>query len=264
MIEARRTAWTDARRPGQRIAHAIEVHETIGSTNDRVRELLEHEEGEGVVVVAEEQTGGRGRLGRTWTSPAGRNLTMSVGVRPRLAAAEAWTLGLAVALAVRAACGRLAPVELKWPNDLVAPDGRKLGGLLIETSVQGDRVQAAIIGIGINVNWPRSAMPPELSAATSLEELTGGEVDRVALLGAVADRLEAELLALESGRSPLARYRAACSTLGAEVIVETGEGRVEGRARAIDERGSLVIETAGTEVAVASGEVRRVRGGARS
>jgi BirA family biotin operon repressor/biotin-[acetyl-CoA-carboxylase] ligase len=152
---------------------------------------------------------------------------------------------------------------LKWPNDLVSDDGEKVGGLLLETTIGGERVTSAVIGIGLNVNWPRAEMPAEIAAgATSLSELAGVRIDRADLLAALLDALDLELIALESGRSPLARYRRACATLGSEVGVETGTGRVEGRAVEIDERGALVIETPAGRQALASGEIVRVRSGA--
>ena len=201
-----------AARAGSRIGHLVELHATIGSTNDRARALLAEPDGEGVAVVAEEQIEGRGRRGRTWSSPPGVNLLMSVGLRPDLAARDAWQLGQAVALAARSACSTAGPIELKWPNDLVTRDGRKVGGLLIETAVDGERLAEAVVGIGINVNWRTADMPSELaSSASSLFELAGTTVDRAKLLGRLLDALESELSALEAGRSPLDRYRAAAA-----------------------------------------------------
>ena len=257
------TDWQRADRPRRRIGRGVEVHTSIGSTNDRARELLDVPGGEGRAVVTEQQTAGRGRRGRTWISPPGRNLMLSVAVRPQLAAADAWRLGLAAALAARSACAAVAPVALKWPNDVVSDDGAKVGGLLVETTIGGDRVTSAVIGIGINVNWPRAEMPQQIAGdATSLSELAGVSIDRAELLAMLLDALDAELLAVESGHSPLARYRQACATLGTEVGVETATGRVEGQAVEIDERGALVIEAAAGRVALTSGEIVRVRSGA--
>ena len=254
------TPFSAAARPGRRIGHAVETHESIGSTSDRARELLELPDGAGTAVVAEHQSDGRGRRGRTWVSPAGRNLLVSVAYRPRLAASDAWQLGLAVALAAHDACRTVAPVHLKWPNDLVADDGRKAGGMLIETAIDGDRVVTATMGIGINVNWAVAEMSGEgVGPATSLSELAGVAVDRGALLTVLLARLDAELSAIEAGASPLHRYRAACRTLGSQVTVEAGSRTIEGVAVAIDEAGSLVVESAAGRVAVTSGEVVRVR-----
>ncbi len=213
-------------------------------------------------MVAELQTSGRGRRGRTWTSPPGVNLTMSVGVRPRLAAADAWRLGPATALAARSACQPIADLLLKWPNDLVDAGDAKVGGLLVETTIDGSRLGTAVIGIGINVNWARSEMPPELAGtATSLAELTGSVVDRAALMARLLAALEEEVERVESGSSPLERYRAACSTIGRRVEVEAGNRVVTGTAVGLTSIGALVVETAGGRVALGSGEVTRVHPG---
>lgn len=262
-MSASNERFADAARRGRRIGHAVEAHASIGSTNDRARELLASSTGEGTAVVAEEQRLGRGRRGRRWLSPPGRNLAMSVGIRPRLAATNAWQLGLAAGLAARSACAAIAPVWLKWPNDLVAGDGRKLGGLLVETAIDGEALTEAVIGIGINVNWAISEMPDEISAtATSLASLAGSEVDRVALLGHLLDELDDEVRHIESGRSPLPRYRAACLTIGATVAVDVGTHEVRGLAMGIDEHGGLQVRTADGLVTVATGEV--VRAGAEA
>jgi len=255
--------WQRADRPRRRIGRGVEAHASIGSTNDRARAPLDEPGGEGRAVVTEEQTAGRGRRGRAWISPPGRNLMMSVAIRPHIAAPDAWQLALAAALAARVACEAWATVALKWPNDLVSDDGAKLGGLLLETTIGGDRVTSAVIGIGINVNWARDEMPAQIAAgATSLGELAGVPIDRVELLAALLDALDAELVAIEAGRSPVARYRDVCATVGSEIAVETASGRVEGRAVAIDDRGALVLETAAGSVALTSGEIVRVRTGA--
>lgn len=254
------TPFAAAARPGRRIAHTLEVHATIGSTSDRARELLAVPGGAGTAVLAEVQTDGRGRRGRSWTSPAGRNLMVSVAFRPDIGASEAWRLGLAAALAARDACRTAAPVDLKWPNDLVAADGRKVGGLLIETTVNGEWMSAMTIGIGINVNWEIAEMPSGIAgSATSLGELAGGHVDRGALLAALLERLDKELAAVEAGSSPLDRYRAACRTLGSRVTVEVGSRTVDGMAVSIDDAGALVVETVSGLETVTSGEVVRVR-----
>lgn len=252
--------WMRADRPRARVGREIEVHRSIGSTNDRARELLDTPAGEGVAVVAEEQTAGRGRRGRSWQSPPGVNLAVSVGVRPAVTAGAAWTLAAAAGLACRSACATYAEVALKWPNDVVAGDGAKLGGLLLETTVEGDRVSSAVLGIGLNVNWLRAEMPDEIATgATSLADLAGRPIDRVELLGLLLDELDRELLALEAGESPLARYRAACATLGTDVTVETATGRVTGRAIEVDEHGALLVDGADGPTALASGEIVRLR-----
>lgn len=255
--------WLSALRPSARIGRTIEHHASIGSTNDRARELLADADADGTVVVADEQVAGRGRRGRSWLSPPGTNLLTSVVLHPALDARDAWQLGLAAGLAAADACAPVAPVRLKWPNDVVDARGRKLGGLLVETVIEGDRLGGAVLGIGINVNWRRDEMPPEIAAAaTSLANLHGDRVERPWLLGQLLERLEDEIDALERGRSPLERYRAACATIGSVVVVATPERAIQGRAIDLDETGGLVIEEAdGARTAVAAGEVVRVQPG---
>lgn len=260
MIELNAT-WRDAVRPGRRIGHAIEAHATIGSTNERARELLGRGAEDGLVVVADEQTAGRGRMGRGWHSPAGRSLSASVVLRRSIDAAEAWRLSLAAALAAAAACDPVAPVTLKWPNDVVAPDGRKVGGILIETAVEGERLVGAVVGIGLNVDWERSAMPHDIrDRAVSLAELAATPVDRVALLARLLDALGDEVDLLDAGVIPLERYAARCATIGARVTVDDHGRRVEGLATGLDERGGLVVEALDGRHHFVSGEVSAVRG----
>lgn len=254
--------WADAANPHRRIGRTIEYVPAIASTNDRARELLDESRGDGSVVLADEQTAGRGRRGRSWLSPPGRNLYVSVALVPALAASDAWRLGLATALAVADACESVAPVALKWPNDIVAAkDARKLGGLLIETMAEGDRLRGAVLGVGINVNWRRTEMPEQLrDRATSLADLVGAAVDREALLVRLLDALDTEVTTVEAGASPLERYRAGCSTLGSIVEVETADGLVAGRAVDLDPTGALVVEGGdGRRQVVSGGEVTRVR-----
>ena len=253
--------WTDAADPRRRIGRVVEFVPVIGSTNDRARELLADRDGDGVAVVADLQTAGRGRHRRSWESPPGRNLTLSVGVRPAtMPAADAWRLSAVTALAVLDAARPHAALALAWPNDVVAStDGRKVGGILVETTLAGELVRDAVIGIGLNVNWRRVDMPDDLRPrATSLADLGGRDIDRVELLGSLLAGLDAELAGLEDGQSPLERYRRACITLGAEVRVDAPGGPLEGRATAIDDHGALVVETPSGPVAVTSGEVLRV------
>ncbi len=251
--------WNAAVRPGARIGHAIETHDSIGSTNDRALTALSEPDGEGRVILAELQVAGRGRRGRTWESPPGRNLTVSVALRPRLDASQAGRLGMAAALALRTACEPHAALAIKWPNDLVTADGRKVAGLLLETALRDEHLAHVVIGMGLNVNWRRTQMMPEIAAsATSLLELTGHEVDRVDLLRCLLIALDDEVTALERDQSPLDRFRQASWLDGRAVAVSLGGERLEGRVLGVNEMGSLVLETDAGRRVLASGEVVRV------
>jgi BirA family biotin operon repressor/biotin-[acetyl-CoA-carboxylase] ligase len=255
-------SWPMAADPSRRIGHSVEYHAEIGSTNDRAREALQEPGGDGLAVVADLQTAGRGRRGRSWASPAGVNLMVSVGLRPRLEPAAAGLLGIVSALAVRDACAAELPgaeLRVKWPNDVVAADSRKLAGLLVETTLEDGRLADAVIGTGINVNWRRAEMPDDVAArATSLLELGGTVVDRVALLARLLEALDAEMAALERGESPVARLASVSALDGRRVTVDLGADRLDGRAAGISDEGLLLLDTELGRVALAIGEVTSV------
>ena len=251
--------WSAAARPGRRVGHTVEVIPELGSTNDRARAALAEPSGEGRAVVAERQTAGRGRLGRTWLSPSGTNLLVSVGLRPGLVADRAWWLAAAAALSIRDAASPIAPLAIRWPNDLVTADGLKVAGILVETQIEGDRVVEAVIGVGINVNWHRSAMPADIApGATSLADLVGTEVDRVSLLERLLAALDAEVARLEAGESPLRRFQSASWLTGRAIEVETQAGRLSGVAREVADNGGLILDGATLQTVVNVGEVIRV------
>ncbi|MGZ4488005.1 MAG: biotin--[acetyl-CoA-carboxylase] ligase [Nocardioides sp.] len=210
----------------------VQVLATAGSTNALVAERARAGEPHGLVVVAEEQTAGRGRLDRSWQSPPRAGLTFSVLLRPalephRLGWVPLWG-GLAVARAVREQTGVEAVV--KWPND-VQVDGRKLAGLLAE-SVAG----AVVLGIGLNVTTRREELPVETATSLQLEGAT--TTDRDTVLRAVLRALAGAL-----GDRDVASYREVCSTLGRQVRVELPGGEsVTGLAEAVDDDGRLVVD----------------------
>jgi BirA family biotin operon repressor/biotin-[acetyl-CoA-carboxylase] ligase len=255
--------WSRAADPARRIGSAVEHHASIGSTNDRARELLADADVEGVAVIADHQSAGRGRRGRAWLSPPGRNLMVSVAIRPRLDQARAGLLGIAAAVAARDACGRTVSghrLGLRWPNDVVNADGLKLAGLLLETTLVGERLVDAVIGVGVNVNWHRAEMPPEIAQrAISLADLAGTDVDRVALLADLLERLDREIAALEEGVSPVDRFREASVLDGRGVRVEVGEDRLEGTVAGVADDGALLLDTTAGRLALSVGEVVAVR-----
>ena len=226
-----------------------------GSTNADLLVAAQAGAPEGTVLLAEEQTARRGRLGRTWSAPPGSSLLCSILLRPPLAPADAHLATAAVALAARHALAEVADVAagLKWPNDLVVEgDGgtRKLAGVLAQAVLDGDRLDALVVGIGVNVNWP-ARLPDELAEiATAADRVAGHEVDRTALLGALLVRLDAELadLATGEGRAALAgRYGAACVTVGQDVRVELTDEHLVGRAVGVSPSGHLVVEVTGDD-----------------
>ncbi|MDP9468187.1 MAG: biotin--[acetyl-CoA-carboxylase] ligase [Chloroflexota bacterium] len=254
--------WTRAADPARRVGRAVEFHAEIGSTNDRAREALSQPEGEGLAVVADVQTAGRGRRGRTWISPAGANLLVSVALRPVVAPRLAGLLGIAAALSVRDAGAAFAPdagLAIRWPNDVVNRDGLKLAGLLVETALEGGELVEAVVGIGINVNWLPSEMPLEIQGrATSLRALAGAPVDRVDLLRRLLDALDRGMRDLERGQAPLDQLRASSWLDGRRVEVESGGEMISGRVAGIADDGSLLLDAELGRVALSVGEVARV------
>jgi BirA family transcriptional regulator, biotin operon repressor / biotin---[acetyl-CoA-carboxylase] ligase len=208
-----------------------------------------------LVVVADHQTAGRGRLGRDWVTPPGAALTFSAVVDPGLAD-EWWPL---VPLAAGYAVARAVDGSLKWPNDVLL-DGAKVCGILVERVQRSpEMAPLAVVGIGINVDQTRAELPVE--TATSLA-LASGPVDRAELLGEVLRELGSALgTASRSPQSLVSAYRARCDTLGRDVRVDLpGGGTLEGQAVDVEGHGRLVVRTpSGERVAVAAGDVVHVR-----
>ena len=232
-------------------------HATLPSTNDLAMELTKIPVPEGTVIVAEEQTAGRGRMGRAWASPRG-GIWLSVILRPGLPLARVPLIGLAAATAaaraIRETTGLLARV--KWPNDVMI-DGRKVVGILLEATPDGEWV---VIGIGVNANIALEALPIRPgSPATSLQAILGHPVDRESLLRALLRGVERVYERLRSGEVVpiLSVWRETAETLGRPVRVELPDGvMIEGVAQDIDDTGALLVRrNDGTLAKVVAGDV---------
>jgi BirA family biotin operon repressor/biotin-[acetyl-CoA-carboxylase] ligase len=218
----------------------LEWLDGVGSTNDLVMSWLHDGEWEVCVGLADEQSAGRGRNGRSWSAPAGAAILGSVGFRPTwLDPIREWRLAaivsLAMADATEASTGLPpATIRLKWPNDLVVADRatgavRKLGGVIGETEGLGTSHPLAVVGIGLNAGWARIDFPPDIAAGmTSLHELTGGRpVDREGLVDAFLHRLGEAVERLRAGDFPAESWRARQLTNGLPVRLEWPDGSVE-------------------------------------
>jgi BirA family transcriptional regulator, biotin operon repressor / biotin---[acetyl-CoA-carboxylase] ligase len=266
-LDAFRTAVQTALPPFFR---PLEVLERVPTTMARAAELGDAGAPEGATVVAEEQTAGRGRLGRPWVAPPGTALLVSVLLRPALAPSDLWLVASLAGVSLVDAVGELAAgaprrprAALKWPNDLLL-DGRKAAGLLAEAGVHGDRLGWVALGMGANVNQSPADFPPEVvGTATSLALATGAPVDRAALLGAWARRFGAGYRRLAEGETGplLAAYRDRLETLGLEVRADRlAGGPVVGTAVDLAPSGNLVVLTgSGARVEVATADVRHLR-----
>lgn len=230
----------------------------LGSTNDLAKELGRQGAPEGTLVVAEAQDAGRGRLGRSWASPAGVGLYASLILRPLQPPAELPRLTLTAAVAAARALERTVGVSpgIKWPNDLLL-HGRKLAGILTELETEAERIRYVVVGLGLNVNTP--AFPPELAdTATSFFLTTGRTHSRLALLRAWLEDFEALYELFLSRRFPeiLAQWQARTVTLGRPARVRQGEQEICGLAVGVDPEGALLLQVAGGEIVrVTSGEL---------
>ncbi|HUQ78740.1 MAG TPA: biotin--[acetyl-CoA-carboxylase] ligase [Patescibacteria group bacterium] len=267
---------------------------SVGSTNDVVREWLAMGEPEVCLAIADEQTAGRGRHGRTWTAPPGAGLLLSLGFRPTwLAPDRVWRLAATLSLAMADAAEEAAGlpdrcVRLKWPNDLVIevdsngraldPQGldatlagasiRKLGGVLGETDGLGTDDPHVVVGIGLNVDWPLADFPSELAAIMTSLRAAAGErpVDPALLLDAFTSRLETRIEALHGGRFDVADWVERQVTTGRLIELVAPDGTSETvLARGVDAASGALRVAAPTgadpdaERHVLVGEIRHVR-----
>ncbi|HEV2071400.1 MAG TPA: biotin--[acetyl-CoA-carboxylase] ligase [Acidimicrobiales bacterium] len=235
----------------------VRRREQTDSTNADLLSLAAAGAPEGVVVVTDFQRSGRGRRGRTWMAPPGSALLASVLFRPALAPGAAHLVTMAAALAAADACGDVAGVQpgLKWPNDLVVERAgmtAKLAGLLAESMVEGDRLEAVVVGMGCNLR----AAP---AGAVHLEDLAGRPVDRDELLAAWLVHLDERYPTPSEAGALLDDYRRRCTTLSRTVRVELEGAIFEGRAVDVTEDGHLLVNTVGGTRDVAAGDVVHLR-----
>jgi len=243
----------------------VVFYESIDSTNEAAKRLAA-DAGDGLVVVADHQSAGRGRKGREWISPSGKNLYFSLLLKPLFSPKKASMLTLVMAVAVKRAIDELCAVgkneilQIKWPNDIVA-GGKKLAGILTEMQLDGNSIDYVIIGVGVNVK--KQNFPQESCAhATDIETAVCREISRKELLDKIrkhfADAYACFLERLDlSGL--LAEYNRALVNTGRPVRVLDPEGEFTGVAKGINEKGELMVQTDTGIVCVYAGEVS-VRG----
>jgi len=240
------------------IGRDIRVFESTTSTNDVIEKLAHDGVKEGVVVLAESQTRGRGRLGRQWMSPAGKGLWFSVLLRPDLPPQATTQLTVASATALRRALTAetgLRP-EIKWPNDILL-SGKKVCGILTELSAEVDRVKYVILGIGVDVNLNTADFPAELrDSATSLKAELGKALSRAELAVQILRQLDADYAKIIAGgfAAIADEWEEHCTTIGRQVTIRAGDHEVRGRAESLGEDGALLVRTE-------HGHLERVVGG---
>ncbi len=233
------------------LGRRIHYFRATTSTQDEARRLAEAGAPEGTVVLAEEQTAGRGRMGRAWLSPPGSSILMSVIFRPYILPRQAHRLTMIASISVAEAIENLTPlrVTIKWPNDILIA-GKKAGGILTEIQASGDRILYAIVGIGLNVNIhiPNSPLAPLAPFATSLSDELGYEFPRFVLLQEILSRMEENYRALRGGEDFRERWLSRLYPLGQEVSVVTPAGLLEGVAMGVNEDGALLLATPDGEI----------------
>ncbi len=268
MSELSREAIESLKSP---LATKVELHEALGSTQERARELAREGAPHGALVVSKVQTGGRGRLGRRWGSPAG-GLWMSLVLRPGISTEVAARTTQAAAVGVAKALWELGvEARIKWPNDLLV-GGRKICGILAESSVEsvpvaakkvevgeGRPVDFVVLGVGLNANLdPEDLGLPEREVSTLRSEL-GRDVDLRALLESLLFHLDAELGRLDDFGAILDDWRALDCTLGERVRVRKFGEVLEGRALDLGPEGELLLEADDGVVALYEGEIEQLR-----
>lgn len=242
------------------LGHRLLYFLTLPSTNRHARELAEDGWPEGTIVMAEEQTAGRGRSGRTWHSPPGVGIHFSILLKPRLAPSKVPLLTLMAAVSTARGlrdCGY--DVEIKWPNDLLLKR-RKIGGILAETRFRPASPPEVVLGIGLNVNHSEDHFPASLlPVAGSIRILTGREADRTAILTSVLIRLDAAYDRLKDGDEGdlVDEYTSLCPMArGSQISVQQGGEVISGQTSGIGPTGALRLATASGILELQAGEVR--------
>lgn len=227
------------------IGRNVFYYDRVDSTNREAKELASAGAPSGSLVVAEEQAGGKGRLGKGWFSPWGMGIWCSVILRPDVNIGQAHLITMLTAVAVASAVEKDLGVKpgIKWPNDLLV-DGKKICGILTEMSAEMENISYLVVGLGINANIPSSAFPGELKdTATSLQAIKNGPVSRLLLLRLFLEEFEYYyLMWLKSGFLPILReWKKRCITLNRRVKVKTLKESWEGWAEDVDSTGELIL-----------------------
>lgn len=238
----------------------LEIFGVTESTQAEAKQLAEEEKPEGMLVMAEQQTGGRGRQGRRWHSPPHKGIWMSLLLRPDLPLRSAPQLTLLTAVAVCRAIRRVTGVQagIKWPNDLLV-DGKKVCGILLESAVEDTQMKYCIAGIGIDVNLEQEDLPSELhSIATSLKLAAGQAQDRAELAAEVLNEMELLIGRYEvEGFQPIKQLWEEMSvTLGRSVTIHGAQGVITGKAVSLDDSGGLnLLDESGQLATIFSGDI---------
>jgi BirA family biotin operon repressor/biotin-[acetyl-CoA-carboxylase] ligase len=236
------------------IGREVFYYPVVTSTMDTARQHIKQGAGVGTVIIADEQTAGRGRLNRTWISPPGDNIFFSVILRPEVEYIYSLIMLASVTAARSIEKVTELKTQIKWPNDILIK-GRKTCGMLLEVNVKGNRVEYAIIGIGINVNMDYSDFSETLPEATSLFHEKGNRVSRLALMRQLLIEMDSIYQGMKSGVSIYEEWRNRLITLGKKIQVKWGDTVQEGIAEDVAHDGALLLRnTDGDLVRVVAGD----------
>ena len=236
------------------IGQEVSYYPSLPSTNDIAKRRAQEGAKQGTVIIAEEQTAGRGRIRRSWLSPRG-SIALSIILYPPLAYLSSLIMvaSLAVAGSIEQVTGLKA--QIKWPNDVLV-NGKKVCGILVESDVRGNKVDYAVIGIGVNANLKLSEFPQIAPMATSLSQELGRNVSRREMIRSLLAEAERLYLALPAGDSVFKQWRDNLVTLGKKVQVSSGEATYKGIAESVASDGSLLLrQPDGSLLKVVAGDV---------
>ncbi len=248
------------------IAKKIFAFETLSSTNDFAKRLAQNDDHDGTLVLANEQTKGRGRQGRHWYAPPNFGLWFSIILKPNQPAQKFGIVSLLAAVAVAKTIEQMTSLEpaLKWPNDVFI-NSKKVSGVLIESQFSNNQPVSLILGFGLNVNQKQGDFPEEIrETATSLREQIKYEIDRVSLLINLLHNLEHLYFEFKEGNFNVIinSWKERCPFLGKDVSIKQSRGEIEGRFENLDEYGRMVLRLEKGEIKhLNAGEQTVIQGG---
>jgi len=240
------------------VGQQLYYYHRVATTMEAAKKLAKKGTAEGTVIIADTQTAGRGRLGRAWLSPEG-SLAMSLILKPSLDNLPQLVMiaSLAVVRTIKKVAG--LKTQIKWPNDILIK-GKKVCGILMENEIKGERVNFAIIGIGINANFDPSAFPEISDIATSLSHELGAEVSKLELTIALLSELEQLYLEAQAGAPVYREWQENMEMLGTWVQVKTGEIVEQGKAETVTQNGNLILRRADDSLAeIVAGDVTVIK-----
>jgi BirA family biotin operon repressor/biotin-[acetyl-CoA-carboxylase] ligase len=245
------------------IGQAVKTYQSVKSTNDIASSIAESTQSEGTIVTAEQQTKGKGRLGRSWHSPLKVGIYLSIILKPKFEPESAPAISVMTAFALAETLKEFtdARIQIKWPNDVML-NGKKTAGILTELSAEKNIINYLVVGVGINVNQTVDDFPVELKEiATSIRRVNRKKTNRVKLLQKFLVKFEKEYLKYSENKylSSLKKINEYSSLTGEKIELASGKRIIKGTVSNIDKSGALILDSDGKQVIVSSGEVTVIK-----